>query len=526
MTRNTIGIIGGGPMAIFLVKHLIESKNPLRITLFEQHELAGTGMPYRQEMSPDYLLANIFSREIPLIHEPLADWLRKQPDGWLDRWGVSPDAISDRAFYPRTLIGAYLASQLQALAATGNAAGHEVEVRTTNDVIDVKPTASLIEVVVNTPDGPETTAFDKVVLATGHTWDRVPTEGGASLVSPWPASNIAALPAAAIGILGSSLSAVDVAVALAHDHGKFTHGTNGLMWTPLPRQEILTITMVSKTGILPEADFYYPYPYGPLIHLTDTAVEGLVSDGKGHLLARTFDLLIQELQICDPGYLDDLAMDAPTIEVFGEAYFARRQRLGAFRALQANLVESRATILRKETIEWRYALLRGHEVFETALPHFTTEEWDTFRTHLLSVFADCYAAVPHLSLDRLVALRAAGVLEIVEVGDDAKFIASPAGGVIVRNGNTDHYFIAMVDARGQASELPTDLPFPTLTDALQNPSEPLKTPFQLALRSGLSGGIFCLSMPQVLVRYPFSQGLPNCNALAAIVATELLYGSK
>ncbi len=522
MKRIRIGIIGAGPMAIFLLKHLIGHKAPLRITVFEQQALAGPGMPYRQDISPDYMLANIFSREIPLIHTPLADWLRAQPGGFLDRWGVSADAISDRAFYPRTLIGAYLAEQLHALVTAGTAAGHTVVVRTQHDVVDIKPMAKTIEIVAKTANRSKTTAFDTVVLATGHTWDVAPMEGTATLVSPWPARNIAALPAAAIGILGSSLSAVDVAVALAHDHGTFTQTGTGMKWTAQPGHDALAITMVSKTGILPEADFFYPYPYTPLFHLTEPAVENLVADGKGQVLLRTFTLLIAELQRCDPGYLTELAMTPPTIEAFGAAYFARRQRLGAFRALQANLVESRATIAREETIEWRYALLRGHEVFETALPHMTQDEWETFRKHLLPVFADCYAAVPHLSLYRLAALRAAGVLDIVAVGDDAVFAQSPDGGVTVRTDDACLDFAAMVDARGQTGALPSDLPFSTLVGALQNPADPLQSPFRLAVQSGLHNGLSCLSMPQVLVRYPFSQGLPNCAALAAIVAADIL----
>ncbi len=56
LTQHRIGIIGAGPMAVFLVKHLIRSKRPLRIVILERHTLAGTGMPYRQEMSPDYML--------------------------------------------------------------------------------------------------------------------------------------------------------------------------------------------------------------------------------------------------------------------------------------------------------------------------------------------------------------------------------------------------------------------------------------------------------------------------------------
>ena len=521
-TRKRIGIVGAGPMAIFLLKHLIKAKLPVQIVIFEQHAVAGTGMPYRQDISPDYMLANIFSREIPRIHEPLADWLRNQPKGTLDRWGLSPDAISARAFYPRTLLGAYLAAQLQALVAAGIAAGHDIEVRENHGVVDIKPMANLINVVAKTPAEWVTEAFDTVVLATGHTWDAHPKEGCASLVSPWPASNIAALSAAAIGILGSSLSAVDVAVALAHEHGSFTETEGGLTWAAHPGSEAMTVTMVSKTGILPEADFYYPYPYDPLVHLTDTAVESLVADGKGQILARTFALLIQELQNCDPAYLNTLSMARPTIEAFGDAYFSRRQRLGAFRALATDLRASRATITREETIEWRYALLRGHEVFEAALPHITDAEWDTFRTHLLPVFADCYAAVPHLSLERLAALRAADVIDIINVGEDAQFMAVSGGGVTVRTKEEDYHFTAVVDARGQASALPSDLPFPSLVCAVIDAADPVQSPFRLALRSGLHDGVFCLSMPQVLARYPFSQGLPNCDALAGIVAAEMI----
>lgn len=479
-------------------------------------------MPYREEMSPDYMLSNIFSTEIPVIHETLIDWLRKQPAAKLARWDVSPDAVSARTFYPRTLLGAYLSAQLQALATAGNNDGHQVEFRTEHDVVDVRPERHLVTIVAKTPKGALKQSFDKVVLTTGHTWQLVPREGEASLVSPWPASNIATLRPTAIGILGSSLSAVDVAVALAHEHGRFTEDADGLIWTARPGSEGLHITMISKTGLLPEADFYYAYPYEPLIHLTEDAVECMIADHQGRMLERTFDLLMREVQGCDPGYIEELKMHAPTIEAFSDGYFSRRRRLGAFRAIQVNLAESKATIRRKETIAWRYALLRGHEIFEAALPHISDDEWDRFRTHLLPVFADCYAAVPHLSLERLAALRVAGAIDVVESGEDAEFLSSDDGGVIVRIGRDEHLFDAMVDARGQTAALPAELPFPSLLDALIDPEKPLEAPFRLALHPGFLEGVFCLSMPQILVRYPFSQGLPNCDTLSAAVAKVIV----
>lgn len=520
--QEKIAIVGAGPMGLFLVKHLICSTNSLDIVVFERAGTAGTGMPYREDMSPDYMLSNIFSTEIPPIILPLADWLRQQPAEMLARWGLSCDVISERAFYPRTLLGAYLSAQLYDLVAAGNSAGHRLEVRTGQDVTDVHPGADQARVVVRSTESLHEGAFDIVVLATGHTWEDHPKEGDAQLVSPWPAANIAALPAAQIGILGSALSAVDVAVALAHDHGQFSETAGGLTWAPHPGSEALHITMVSKTGILPEADFHYPYPYDPLVHVTDDAVLRLIADGNGDVLERTFDLLMTEVQSCDPAYLAELGIGKPTIEAFGQAYFQRRQRMGAFRALRVNLAESRATAARQQTIAWRYALLRGHESFETALPHLTDDEWNRFRTHLLPVFADCYAAVPHLSLERLAALHAAGTIDIVCSGEDAQFLYGPDGGVIVRVDQDEYAFAAMIDARGQSSALPGELPFPSLVQALADPSRPVDVPFRLVLDAHCEAPVYCLSMPQVLARHPFSQGLPNCDSLAELVATSIL----
>ncbi len=130
--------------------------------------------------------------------------------------------------------------------------------------------------------------------------------------------------------------------------------------------------------------------------------------------------------------------------------------------------------------------------------------------------------MPHLSLERLAALCAADAIEIVHSGEDAKFLAGPDHGVVVRLGDRDHPFEAMLDARGQTTTLPADLPFPSLVAALANPLDPLQAPVRLALQSTVDGNVFCLSMPQILQPCPFSQGLPNCDTLAETVASVSL----
>ena len=514
--RN-IAIVGCGPMAIYLLKHLIKGQSPLCIEIFEAHDQPGTGMPYRADMNDDFMLANIFSREIPTITEPLADWLRAQPQAFLQRWQIAPEDISGRDFYPRTLLGAYLQAQLRRLVVVGQEAGHSIRLRPGHPVQDICPDKTGFTVISEVSD-----RFSHVVIATGHIWDGEQQIDTAKLRSPWPATRLRGLPAGPIGILGSSLSAVDVAVALAHDHGEFSATADGLEWQPKAGHEDLAITMISKNGILPEADFYYPYPYEPLLHLTDKAVQAMIAAQPGNTLQGVFDLLMRELVACDPAYVSGLDMPEPTIEAFGIAYFARRQRLGPFRALRLNLAESRKTIARQQTVPSRYALLRGHEAFELVLPHLTPPEWDRFRAHLLPVFADCYAAVPHLSLDRLAALRAAGVIDIVDCGDDAVFSGDADGGVTVAVNDDTLRFDCMIDARGQKAAGVDALAFNGLVRALQDPKADLAESFELDLQPHFPRGAYCLAMPQVLVKHPFSQGLPNCDALARQVAGHLL----
>ncbi|MEZ4673179.1 MAG: hypothetical protein R2932_02910 [Caldilineaceae bacterium] len=247
-----------------------------------------------------------------------------------------------------------------------------------------------------------------------------------------------------------------------------------------------------------------------------------VAKGEDGLLARVFALLLQELDHSDPDYLCELGEDARTIAGFGEAYFARRQRRGGLPAVKRDLAETRASLREKKTIPHRYALLRGHENFDLALRHLSEADYATFQQHLLPVFADCYAAVPHLSLARMIALYDAGVLKLHATGADSTFRRLDDGTIAVSTEDGPLRFAAMIDARGQASHSLADLPFPTLVNSLQDAQAPVEEPFRLALKEPDAGRIYCLAMPQLLERFPFSQGLPNCDELTEVVVTDFL----
>lgn len=521
MTGVSFGLIGSGPMATYLLKHLVNQDEPLDITVFEASDRPGVGMPYRANMNADFMLCNAFSREIPSVTQPLLDWLRTLPIRELGEWELSPHDLTARAFYPRVLLGEYFGSEFEALCENARMRGHVVRVLPRHRVLDIRPGSDRTDCIVQTPQGTENFAFETVMIATGHHWPDAPRIGSAKLTSPWPASRLENIPAKRIGILGSSLSAIDIVIALGHAHGTFHEDGAQIRWFPHDHALDLRLTLVSRKGVMPEADFYYAYPYEPLRHLTTENVAAEVARGSDGLLGRVFDLLLQELDASDPAYLADLGPSARSIPGFAEGYFARRQELGGLRALSATLADSRDSMRRKETVPYRSVMLRGHEEFDAALRSLTADDWAMFATHLMPVFSDCYAAVPHLSVARVLALFEAGVLDLVATGDDAAFEGSETGGVTVRLADEELNFDLMIDARGQSQAAVADLPFPYLVREISSEQPPLEAPFRLHLQGHDAPAIYCLAMPQVMARYPFSQGLANCAALAKIVAEDV-----
>lgn len=518
-----IAIVGAGPMAIYTIKELITSERPLDIAVFDVSDTPGCGMPYRPGMNADYMFCNAFSKEIPPVTRRLVTWLHNQNDATLARFGLDRDDIDSRAFYPRVLIGAFLADELRALTNQGRTQGHHIAVSARSEVTDIAATGEGFRLAITSHDGRFDHDCDDVVLATGHTWPKSPRIGLADLVSPWPYTAVTELKPGDIGILGSSLSAIDVIVALGNEHGTFHETQTDVTWLPKAGREALSVAMVSHQGIMPEPDFHYTYPYEPLVHITPEAVQAEIDAGSAGLLARVFALLVAELDHVAPEYLAGLGTAARTMDGFAEAYFADRVEAGGLRALRQTLDAAVVSVRDKRTQPHRYALLRGHENFEPIFAHLDAADWNTFREQLMPVFGDCYAAVPHLSVRRVLAMHDAGVLRIIPTGADGDFRNRAGGGVIVTTVDGDVAFEALIDARGQASAPLGDLPFPSLTSVLPEDEAGLHAPFRLEVASG-GGRIYCLSMPQVLRDNPFSQGLANCRDLGRTVARDVLAG--
>ena len=480
------------------------------------------------------MLANIASIEIPPLPRRLVDWLQDQSDAQLARYGIDRPNIDERSFFPRLILGDFLADQFTTLVDRARSSGIEVAVRTVTTVSDVRLVDDGLELTVKTLRfQSENVEFDYAVLATGHQWPEEPEIRPGYFISPYPASALARISHCAVGIRGTSLSAIDAAVVLASSHGDFLLAAKGeICYSPHLGTEAFTITMFSRKGLLPEADFFHPIPYQPLTICTSQAIQHLIDCAQPDgLLDEAFELFRRELIADDPEYAATVCLAKATLEGFCEAYFEQRSRTDPFDWAQSNLEEAAANMRDSVTVAWRYALLRMHEVIELIVPHLDDQEYERFTQTFKMVFVDAYATIPHESILRLLALRRCEKLNIVALDDKARIdTTSVDHGATVTSGTARWHFPAFIEATGQKVLGADDFPFPSLRRAgvIQDASEDAEN----GVKRGIavdgqyhplsschsSERLFCLSLPYLLGQHPFAQGITSSAEMAGVVA--------
>src|ERR1700761_1303720 len=545
---SRIAIIGSGPTGIYTLRGLIEANRPLSITVFEIEADAGKGTPYHPHINDQAMLANIASVELPAICETLVAWLRRQPDLELQRLNVERAAIREREFYPRVILGEFLQSQFRQLIEIGLANGHTVEVKTRHRVVDIKLQTDDIRLTVDRPDGERRDyAFDHVVMATGHNWPDSTEIKPGYFMSPWPAQVLKTIGPGPVGILGTSLSAIDALITVATAHGAFYLDASGqLQYQVALASENFHAFLMSRKGLLPEADFYCSYPYTPLRFCTVEAVQALIQRGSTGLLDEVFELFKREIVFCDPDYAAKIGLALLSAETLAAAYFADREAADPFVWAASNLAEAEQNKINKYTVEWRYAILRMHEVVALAVPHLDDDDLVRFHKHFKTVFVDDYATVPHQSIQRLLALRLAGKLDILRLGKDYEITTDGVErGAIIRHDGNEIAFGAFVDATGQASLSVRDLPFPSLIEqgVMKRAATPEASPvvsaetneiyartggidldaaFRPKFEENLCNQIYCAAISFLLHKMPFVQGITSSHEIGEIVSKAII----
>ena len=523
MHPSRIAIIGTGPTGIYTLQALLRGDRPLSVTLFERGPRAGIGMPYAPETASRAMLANIASIEIPPVVTPYLDWLREQPDAVLSDHGLRRADLTDRLFTPRLLLGLYYRDQLLTLAARGRAAGHRITLR---EGVEVQDVAATPDGLMLATDRGAAGPFDRAVMATGHQFPDADEATRRHFPSPWSGLIDARIPACRVGIMGTSLSAIDAGMAVATQHGRFRRDGEDLAFDPDREGAALRIVLMSRTGILPEADFYCPIPYQPLALATGPALAACLSAPAP--LDAAFDLIRAEIMQADPAFALRIGLGGLDADGFAEAYFAARAEADPFRWARRNLAEVERNRAARVTVAWRYALLRLHEAVEEIVPDLPEDDRARFDAGLKKVFVDNYAAVPPESIRRLLALRDAGILSLLTLGEDYDLTRDDAGTVITHPGGTDRFDV-FIDARGQKALTSDDLPFPTLRRALLEADQDIPEVAQdySLLNAGPFTGRLCLgAIPYLMHDRPFVQGITACADIAQAIAGGIATGRR
>ena len=193
------------------------------------------------------------------------------------------------------------------------------------------------------------------------------------------------------------------------------------------------MTMMSRKGLLPEADFYFSIPYEPPVICTPEALDAIIDADDGNMLDAAYDLFRQELALADPEYAASVGLETLALEDFCDRYFAERMASDPFIWAERNLAEAQRNYEAQYTVAWRYAILRTHEVIELLVPHLDDRDFKRFSRYFKPVFVDDYATVPHESIQRMLALHRAGKLSVIAIGEKYRIDShGPESGAILQ----------------------------------------------------------------------------------------------
>lgn len=449
-----IVIVGGGQSARWLLFHLAEQMarapqdlGDLHITVVERGNQFGTGLAWDRE---HVLEAHLASRADRVTRWHYGDQQRKQFTG--------------TAEFLREL-------------------GAEVTMIGNDEVVDIGEDPHGF--VLTLASGRRLTAH-YTILATGY--GGRPWRGKATKLdqpalatqprvhrSPWPAHELqeAVLGTPAEGggkrilLLGSYLTAIDTAVALALRAGRFVTDAAGQLHYEAAQD--FHICMASRSGLLPAVwgrDTDQPWAFQ---NFTESAVKGLLEStatGEFIPMRSTMRLLAQELSDaartinCQvPVALRKLNDPMRRLRAFAKL-MARRDPAALLRqhlndVLPADGAPASYATLR--TVGWQAPIDRAIALWSECSPWFPAEEVSAFDAHLKTIFFNYMLPMTLDSALHLEAMLRSGHLSIIALGNAAALTPStdaPGRFMLRRSSDGEvRYFSDIVDATGQDWDL-------------------------------------------------------------------------
>ncbi len=480
-TFSRLAIIGVGPSAIYLLNHLVrcaEHFDPTLtdIYLFDKRTRLGVGMPYARSTTDKQNLCNISSAEMPRLDISLVDWLHSLSDSQLAFQGIQRCEIDEDQTYCRITLGDYFHNQYTALVKAVRSRGvnvHEFPRCQITDVIDHQPPGD-IEVRFGDDDR---VVVDRVVIATGHSFDTSDEPSAGYFASPWPMQKL--IPNEdefcnfEIGTLGASLSAFDVVASLSHRHGSFATRDGQLAFEASPGSEGFKIILHSSEGCLPHLQYEQVEPFREIYRHVDRGTLMAIRDDTGCL---SLDEYFH--QVCRPALATAFKKDARNdiVELLGLEHFPLEDFIAKmsdehtaddpFSLMRSEMPEANRLLRKGIPIHWKETL---DDLMFTLNFHFdmlAAEDHLRYRKVIVPFLMNVIAAIPLHSAQIILALHDAGKLELISGTVTVK--KKTEGKTLIEVESCDRIiereYRMFVDCSGQESVDFKSFPFKSLAD--------------------------------------------------------------
>ena len=561
-----IGILGGGPAALFLLKRLIEQNgNSIKITIIEKTNQLGAGMPYSKQGACNEHVTNVSGNEIPVMVTSVRGWVKDAPEHLLKKFSVNEDNFHDYKVLPRLFFGEYLSEQFDLLLMQAKENGISVNILYKTEVQNVFDDA--ITGKVNVITNKNKLSFDRIVICTGHNWQKK-YEGEVEgwFDSPYPPSKLTGQNNYSVAVRGASLSAIDAIKTLARNNGSFTKTGDGeLQYKLNTSSPDFRIVMHSLHGLMPALRFHLNDTHlSPEAELTPLEIQELKNENGGyvpldHLFEEKFKASIKEMRPEFYEKIRDMNMEA-----FVEYTLARREKLDAFQLMRSEYAEAEKSIERKRSIIWKEELGSLSYIINYPAKHFCAEDMLRFKKVLMPLISIIIAYVPQSSCDELLTLHDVGILRLIAVDEKSSVVPGEDGGAVYSHFDEEgkehiNRYQLFVDAVGQQafdygnfifkglieSETvsPARLKFKDAKNGkaqkgraiesveridkdnyyLKVPGISINDHFQVLDRFGAANDrIYIMAVPYMAGLNPDFSGLDFCEAASGIIAKSLL----
>ena len=464
----TFAIIGGGLTATSMLCQLVDKlqhlgedgrqlSDKLTIVVFEKSGVFGPGLPHNQQYVLPFHITNMCAKDMSVRWGKPGDfqeWVQRNQETLqtlypeqMSTFASSESQPPQCHHYPRAVMGEYLKSQFEDSVEAAHNMGLRVELYPNCEVTDlVEHDAHMrLNVKENSHASSRVCNADGVLLATGHWFETSGTENYFS--SPWPASKLLnTIPAGeTVGVIGSSLSAIEVALTLSSDGNFVRQPTGELSYFPsdAPRK----LVFYSRNGLLPRVRGQS----GPRQNhfLTCDRIRQLIADNPCQLtLSVVFELLDQELTAAYGCAMDWQQVIKPTE--------------GAAQRLQQDIRAAQDGDGPDGELIWLTILVQIFPVVRDIYLHLTLPERQRFDRDFTTPFFMHAATQPVINAEKLLALMRAGIISIVKLGNNYRFEHNHRSGefkfIYKSSGNDtqcDSYRY-VVNARGQSRSLQSD----------------------------------------------------------------------